>query len=396
MGGNQRYKILKRRGVAEADAVVVDLDEIDEKALNVTLNNPNAQGRFDARIDELLASVRDARAELYERLRLQALVPGRAITETAAPPPVPAQPRTRPGDLIVLGGHRLLCADARDARAVARLFEHRVATVVVTSPPYAAQRDYDEQSGFEPIAPAKYVEWFAPAAEIIADHLAPDGSFFLNLKEHAEGGERSLYVKDLVITMKRAWGWLFVDEFVWTHGGTPQDVKRRFKNAFEPIYQFARSPDFKFRPESVRHRSEALPDWRGAHPSQANGQRLKKQSQKNAAGDDVFQGRARVVVDGLAYPSNVLRLGKNAESVEHGAVYPVALPEFFIRAYSDSADYVFDPFAGAGTTLIAAESNGRPSLNVEISPAYCDVIVKRWEAATGKKATRPKRRSGAA
>ena len=92
--------------------------------------------------------------------------------------------------------------------------------------------------------------------------------------------------------------------------------------------------------------------------------------------------------DGLAYPSNVLSLGKNREAVGHPAAFPTSLPSFFIRAYSDEGDTVFDPFLGSGTTLIAAEQLGRRCYGMEISPGYCDVVVKRWEQITGLVARR--------
>jgi DNA modification methylase len=63
------------------------------------------------------------------------------------------------------------------------------------------------------------------------------------------------------------------------------------------------------------------------------------------------------------------------------------LPEFFIKAYTDINDIVFDPFMGSGSTLMAAEKNNRCAYGTELSPRYCDVIVKRWEDFTGKKAT---------
>jgi DNA modification methylase len=62
------------------------------------------------------------------------------------------------------------------------------------------------------------------------------------------------------------------------------------------------------------------------------------------------------------------------------------LPEFFIKAYTDAKDVVFDPFIGSGSSLIAAEKHGRMCFGTEISPMYCDLIIKRWENFTGKKA----------
>lgn len=112
----------------------------------------------------------------------------------------------------VIGRHCLICGDCRDAATVARLLDGARVNVAITSPPYASQRTYDPSSGFQPIPPDDYVAWFGEVARNIESVLAPDGSYFLNIKEHSEDGERSLYVKDLVLAHKREWGWRFVDE----------------------------------------------------------------------------------------------------------------------------------------------------------------------------------------
>jgi hypothetical protein len=72
----------------------------------------------------------------------------------------------------------------------------------------------------------------------------------------------------------------------------------------------------------------------------------------------------------------------------HGAVSPVGVVVHFIRGLSQAQSLIYEPFCGSGTTLIAAEQLGRKCYGMEISPAYCDVIVKRWETLTGKSATR--------
>lgn len=107
----------------------------------------------------------------------------------------------------------VICADCRDLASVQRLLCGRKVNLVVTSPPYAAQREYDGSSGFKPIPPDEYVSWYKDVAAVLWEVLADDGSYFLNIKEHAQDGERSLYVKDLVLAHKREWGWRFVDEF---------------------------------------------------------------------------------------------------------------------------------------------------------------------------------------
>ena len=136
------------------------------------------------------------------------------VEEEEVPEP-PAQPVTQPGDVWEIGVHRLICGDCRDAAAVARLFDGRQANVDVTSPPYATQREYDTSSGFKPVPPEEYVGWFRAVAAGVESVLAPDGSYLLNIKAHADEGERNLYVMDLVLAHKRKWGWRFVDEFCW-------------------------------------------------------------------------------------------------------------------------------------------------------------------------------------
>jgi DNA modification methylase len=82
-------------------------------------------------------------------------------------------------------------------------------------------------------------------------------------------------------------------------------------------------------------------------------------------------------VDGWARPSNVIEAKAEGGQGDHSAPFPLALPDFFVKAFTDPGDVVFDPFSGSGTTMIAAMKNGRSCYGVEISPVYCDVIVKR-------------------
>ena len=90
---------------------------------------------------------------------------------------------------------------------------------------------------------------------------------------------------------------------------------------------------------------------------------------------------------GMAYPGNRLpTFTSSHKALGHAAAYPVGLPEFFIKAYSDDGDSIYDPFMGSGSTLIAAVKNNRIGYGTEISPAYCDVIVKRWQDFTGEQA----------
>lgn len=69
-------------------------------------------------------------------------------------------------------------------------------------------------------------------------------------------------------------------------------------------------------------------------------------------------------------------------------MFPIGLPDFLVRAFTDPGELVFEPFAGSGSTLIACEELGRPCRAIELAPAYCDAILARWELFAGAKAKR--------
>ena len=287
-------------------------------------------------------------------------------------PEAPAVPVTQPGDLWLIGDqkHRLLCADCRDPVAVARLFEGSKAAVIVTSPPYATQREYDPASGFQPVKPEDYTDWYRAVADNIASVLAPDGSYFLNIKEHAEEGQRHLYVKDLTLAHVRQWGWRFVDELCWrkTDNGVPGGWQNRFKNAWEPIFHFCRQPQIKFRAEAVSHASEDVFGYSPDNP-------------KSRSGSGLLGCGPRAEGEGLARPSNVIEAKAEGGQGTHSVPFPKAIPEFCIRAFSDPGDVIADPFLGSGTVLVAAALLDRIGYGTELSPAYCDVVVRRVTAA---------------
>jgi site-specific DNA-methyltransferase (adenine-specific) len=274
----------------------------------------------------------------------------------------PGSPKSERGVVYQLGRHRVMCGDCRDFTDVERLMGGSRANIVVTSPPYASQRVYDESSGFRPIPADEYVEWYRDVAANAMAVLADDGSYFLNIKEHCDDGQRSLYVKDLTIAHVREWGWRFVDELIWHKQGMPGLYGDRFKNEFEPVFHFAKGA-CKTRFANVTTDSENVPSGSVGSNAEMQGK------------GDPLRGRGQ----GKALPGNVIWASPDSASVgTHEARFPVALPSFFIRAFSDAGDTVFDPFSGSGTTLVATEREGRVGFGMEISPAYVDVIRRRY------------------
>jgi DNA modification methylase len=327
IAGHGRLLAARKLRLDHVPVVVLDhLTETQKRAYILADNKLTEQAGWD---NELLrgelADLKDADLDLdvlgFSEDELRTLLaetePASAGTAEAEEeiPEAPVEPVSRPGDVWLVGKHRLICGDCRDASTVLRLFEGQKANLAITSPPYATQRDYDPGSGFKPVPPDEYTTWFREVAANIAAILAADGSYFLNIKEHADEGERSLYVKDLVIAHRRQWGWRFVDEFCWrkTDNGVPGGWGNRFKNAWEPIFHFCRQQEIKFRPKAVGHVSDGCFDYSPDTPKSNSGSGL--------LGD--HDGR----FTGIARPSNVVEVKSESGQGSHSAPFPRALVE---------------------------------------------------------------------
>jgi len=398
IAGHGRLMAARKLGLPEVPVIVLDhLSETQKRAYIIADNKLTELGGWDAEALSLeLKDLQGAEFDIdllgFSDGEIEALIGETAPEQEAgdagenAVSEAPAEPVTRPGDIWVIGRHRLICGDCRELSTVARLLDGAKASLVITSPPYATQREYDPASGFRPVAPEDYVKWYRDVAATIAVVLAPDGSYLLNIKEHAADGERHLYVKDLVIAHKRHWGWRFVDEFCWrkTDNGVPGGWGNRFKNAWEPVFHFCRQQQIKFRPQAVGHVSEDCFDYSPENPKSTSGSGLLGTGARGEAagrpGADDDDGRFK----GIARPSNVIEAKTESTQGSHSAPFPRALVEFFVRAFTDASDFVFDPFMGSGTTMAAAAVLDRIGDGTEISPAYCDVILRRIAHLTGE------------
>jgi site-specific DNA-methyltransferase (adenine-specific)/site-specific DNA-methyltransferase (cytosine-N4-specific) len=254
-----------------------------------------------------------------------------------------------------------------DALETLKTFEDNSVNLVVTSPPYADRR----KNVYGGVSSDKYVDWFIPFANEIKRILTNDGSFFLNIKPHCVDGERDLYVMKLVIALREQVGLRFVDEFSWTKLGMPGKFKGRFKNAFEPVYHFSKNKDFKHFPYEV-----ATP------ASDVSLSRYKRKicgKSKNGSGFQV----GKEITSKLALPSNHLHITQKSNQhtlqSKHPAVYPVEIPEFFIKAFSEENDIVLDFFSGSGTTSVAASRNLRNSIAIEKCVEYFNLSIERLE-----------------
>jgi site-specific DNA-methyltransferase (adenine-specific)/site-specific DNA-methyltransferase (cytosine-N4-specific) len=175
---------------------------------------------------------------------------------------------------------------------------------------------------------------------------------------------------DLVLALKRQWGWRFVDEFCWrnTRNGCPGGWNNRFKNAWEPVFHFAQSESIKFNPDAVCTPSDDVFEYSPDNPKSESGSGL------------LGSGKRKNQGAGMARPSNVIEAAAESGQGSHSAPFPRGLVEFFVKAFSDAGDVVYDPFTGSGTSIAAAHVLERVGLGCEISPAYCDVSLRRLMA----------------
>ena len=249
----------------------------------------------------------------------------------------------------------------------------RTVDLVVTSPPYADQR----QKNYGGIHPDRYVEWFLPRAEAIRDSLRPTGSFVLNIKERAVNGERHPYVLELILALRKQ-GWRWVDEYCWhKKNAYPGKWPNRFRDAWERLLHFTVRKDFKMRQEAVM---VPMGDWKDARLRRLSPTDMLRDESRHGSGFgkkvENWVGRDR------AYPTNVLHMATECGYRGHPACFPEQLPTWFIKLFTDEGDTVLDPFAGSGTTLVAAQKLRRVGIGIDASAEYCTVMQRRLYGAS--------------
>ena len=312
--GNGTLAAAKALGWTEVAAVVLDDDNATASQFAIADNRTAELAEWD---NETLATLLDGMGEQDRELLgfdaddMQELIGELTpeIVEDDVPEP-PAEPITKPGNLWLLGDHRLLCGDSTKAEDVARLMGGEKADAVVTDPPYGmAFRSNHRNEKHQAISGDDDQRLLIHATKIYAQH----SKYIWCRWDNVAVVEKP---RSLVTWVKNNWSMGDLD------------------------HEHARQTEVcLFYPGPSHH-------WPGDRPR-----------------DVVTHDRT----------GNEL----------HPTQKPVSL---LAEVVQWTVGIVYDPFLGSGTTLIAAEQLGRKCYGMEISPAYCDVIVKRWETLTGKKA----------
>lgn len=377
VSGHLRAKVLGTLGYLSADVVVVDYSEPKHIARMIAANK--AVGSDDLpKMQELFAELKEDKtfdlaatgfslAEINvfsfgssseAVLQHENAMPGKKGDGTSGGK---IKAVSKEGDLWLLGSHRLLCGSSLNPDDVAKLCEKK-AKLAFTSPPYADQRKYAKGTNISVEDLAEFITCAAPHADFLA----------VNLGMSFKDGEVITYW-DSYIEAARKIGLKLLAWNIWNKLSpkTLGQQNQMFPLSHEWIFVFGAGKKFNNKILANSHAGE-----------------LKKGSNRSSEGHQEARQNRRVVKIAERRPMNsILDLSPaSGNSIDHPAVFPVGLPESYILAMTDEGDTVLESFGGSGTTLIACEKTGRACNIMELTPTYCDLIVRRWQEYSGKKA----------
>jgi site-specific DNA-methyltransferase (adenine-specific) len=347
IAGNHQLAAAEKLGWPTIAAVWTDDDEMTAKAFALADNRTSELGVFDEEALAVLGEVSSDAALLaaasYTEQDLLDLLNGRqgdGLNDPDEVPDAPADPRSQPGDLWLLGEHRVLCGDSTDADVVARVLDGHRADIVWTDPPYGVEvvggsRALSPEKRLarggktienDALSPAQLEDFLGRALSVAAAVTSPGGVW---------------YVTAPTSPLNVAFGTVLHNLGIW----------RQTLVWVKDSLVMGRS-DFHYRHEAIFY---------GWKPGAAH----RAPPHRNI--DTVWE-----------FP-------RPKRSAEHPTMKPVALIDRALANSSRPGDVVLDPFAGSGSTLIAAHGLGRKARCVELDPRYVDVICRRYQEHAGEK-----------
>jgi site-specific DNA-methyltransferase (adenine-specific) len=278
--------------------------------------------------------------------------------------------------------NEILLGDCGD---VLKDFPDNSVDLIFTSPPYADQR----KKTYGGVSPNDYVAWFLPKTEQFLRVLKPTGTFVLNIKERVVDGERHTYVVELILEMRKQ-GWLWTEEFMWhKRNSYPGKWPNRFRDNWERLIQFNKSKKFNMYQESVM---VPVGDW--AKDRLSNLSETDKTRDESRVGSGFGKNVSNWLGRDLVYPTNVIHMATECSNRNHSAAFPIELPKWFIKLFTQPDDVVLDPFVGSGTTAVAAIQLGRRYSGIDLSPEYVEMSRNRLADAQLRLPTIGEKREG--
>lgn len=273
-------------------------------------------------------------------------------------------PDTEPGDIYQLGRHRLICGDSTDHETLRRLTDGAEMDLVLTDPPYNADYEGKTKDALkiqnDNMTDANFYCFLFDTFKNLHAVTKPGGAVYI-FHAHMESVNFLRAYKDADFYLHQMLVWnkntmvLGHCDYQWKH---------------EPII-------YGWKPGAGHYFTNSRLEYTVIEDA-PNVNKMTKEELREYVKELLKRGD----------PVTVISEDKPARNAEHPTMKPVKLVAYLIRNSSKAGENVIDVFGGSGSTLIAAEQTGRTCYTVELDPRYCDVIVKRWENLTGKKAVK--------
>jgi DNA modification methylase len=339
IAGHGRVLAARKLKMSEVPAIIVTgLDERKRRALIIADNKLALNAGWDE--SALRVELEDLAGDFGELMGfsedelvslLQASNPTEGLTDEDAVPEPPEEPITKTGDIWILGKHRLMCGDSTSIDHLEKLCNGRQVDMWLTDPPYNVAYEGGTKEKLtikNDSMDDDQFRQFLRDAYTAANAVMKSGAVFYIWHADSEGYNFRGAAKDC--------GWVVRQCLIW---------KKSSLVMGRQDYHWKHEP--------------CLYGW------------------KEGAGHLWAADRKQ---------TTILEFDKPSRNGEHPTMKPVALFEYQMLNNTKGGDIVLDSFGGSGTTLVAAQKNGRVAYLMELDPKYCDVIVKRWEEFTGKKA----------
>lgn len=423
--GNGTLMAAKQLGYKEIEIVRSGLEGSEATAYAIADNRTAELAEWDDdALAETLSALQIEDEELFEATgfdatELDAMVL-RDVEEDEVPEP-PAEPITKPGDLWILGEHRVLCGDSTKAEDVARLMNGEKAQLIHADPPYGMGKEKDgveNDNLYADKLDAFQMAWW----RAFRPHAEDNASAYI--WGNAEGLWRLWFIGGLSLSERLT----MRNEIVWDKGGGGFGVGSQSQRCYFPEERclffmlgeqgFNNNADnywdgwepIRVYLETEMNKCGGVKNWKTALGNQMGGhyftksqwcfptEEAYKKLQAFAKGDAFKREHDELKREFYATRAYFDNTHDNMTDVwefnrvtgedrhGHATPKPVAMMARAIKSSTQESGLLVEPFLGSGSTLIAAEQLNRKCYGMEISPAYCDVIVKRWETLTGKKA----------
>ncbi|MEP7128391.1 MAG: site-specific DNA-methyltransferase [Chitinophagales bacterium] len=256
-----------------------------------------------------------------------------------------------------------------DSREILKDFPNNHFNLIVTSPPYADAR----KKHYDSIRPKDYPDFFLSFHEQFWRVLTDDGSMVINIKDKVIDGKRDRYVWKTIMALNDA-GWISVEDYIWHKpNAMPGFWKNRLRDEWEYCFHLTKNKEFKMYQNAIK---KPIGQWAKKRLENLSGKSLSRHNSENESG--FGRDLTRWVEKDSVLPGNTISIPLVGKNMGHPAVYPLGLPDFFIKLFSKENDNVLDPFAGSGTTGVAATNLNRNVVLIDSKEEYYSLMKDRF------------------